>query len=103
MVEELPAHHLARVARRDAPQQRLGLQAPEPAGPVQIKLTEVKGDMKGEMERPWVRYEFVDPQLESLSAGQKMLVRMGPVNERRLKAKLTEFRRQVATGALAKK
>jgi len=77
------------------------LQAPVPAGPVQVKLTEVKGEMQS--ERPWVRYEFVDPGLESLSAGQKMLVRMGPVNERRMKAKLSEFRRQVATGAVAKK
>jgi len=77
------------------------LQAPEPDGPVQVKLTEVKGEMAG--ERPWVSYEFVDPKLESLSAGQKMLVRMGPVNERRMKAKLKELRTQVATGAVAKK
>ena len=77
------------------------LQTPVPAGPVQVKLTEVKGEMQS--ERPWVRYEFVDPELESLSAGQKILVRMGPVNERRMKAKLAEFRRQVATGAVAKK
>ena len=77
------------------------LQTPVPAGPVQVKLTEVKGEMQS--ERPWVRYEFVDPELESLSAGQKILVRMGPVNERRVKAKLAEFRRQVATGAVAKK
>ena len=53
--------------------------------------------------RPWVSYEFVDPKLESLSAGQKMLVRMGPVNERRMKAKLKELRALVATGAVAKK
>jgi hypothetical protein len=30
-------------------------------------------------------------------------VRMGPVNERRMKAKLKELRAQVATGAMAKK
>jgi len=77
------------------------LQAPEPAGPIQVRLTEVKGEMV--LERPWVRYEFADPALESLSAGQKMLVRMGPVNERRLKARMTELRRQIATGAVAKK
>jgi hypothetical protein len=77
------------------------LQAPVPEGPVQVKLTEVKGEMAG--ERPWISYEFVDPQLESLSAGQKMLVRMGPVNERRMKAKLKELRTLVATGAVAKK
>jgi hypothetical protein len=70
------------------------LQAPEPSGPLQVKLTEVKGDVPS--ERPWVRYEFVEPQLQSLSAGQKMLVRVGPLNERRLKAKLAELRQQVA-------
>jgi flagellar basal body-associated protein FliL len=77
------------------------LQTPEPSGPVQVKLTEVKGEMRS--ERPWVRYEFVDPQLESLSAGQKMLVRVGLVNERRLKAKLTAVRSQIVSGAVAKK
>jgi len=77
------------------------LQAPEPEGPVQVKLTAVKGEMAS--ERPWISYEFVDPRLEALSAGQKMMVRMGPVNERRLKTKLKELRAQVATGAVAKK
>ncbi|VTU17469.1 hypothetical protein SRS16CHR_02036 [Variovorax sp. SRS16] len=77
------------------------LQAPEPSGPVRVTLTEVKGDQAP--DRPWVRYEFADPQLQALSAGQKMMVRMGPVNERRMKTKLTELRRQIATGAMAKK
>ncbi|MGO4390826.1 DUF3014 domain-containing protein [Variovorax sp. M-6] len=77
------------------------LQAPEPAGPVQVKLTEVKGEMAS--QHPWISYEFVDPKLEALSAGQKMLVRMGPVNERRLKSRLKELRVQLATGAVAKK
>jgi hypothetical protein len=76
------------------------LKTPEPAGPVRVKLTEVKGEA---MENPWTRYEFADPELESLSAGQKILIRMGPVNERRIKAKLTELRHQLATGAVAKK
>jgi hypothetical protein len=48
-------------------------------------------------ERPWVLYQFDDPALESLTAGQKMLLRMGPENERRLKAKLVEIRRLLAT------
>ena len=77
------------------------LQAPEPASPPQVKLVEIKGDVPS--ERPWVHYEFVDPKLESLSAGQKAMVRVGLVNERRLKAKLKEFRAQIAGGALAKK
>ncbi|RYF33680.1 MAG: DUF3014 domain-containing protein [Comamonadaceae bacterium] len=77
------------------------LQAPEPQTPPRVTLTEVKGDVA--VSRPWVRYEFADPQLEALSSGQKLLVRMGLDNERRLKARLIELRRQVATGSMAKK
>ncbi|MGP1629238.1 MAG: DUF3014 domain-containing protein [Giesbergeria sp.] len=76
------------------------LQAPEPAGPVRVQLTEVKGEMSS--ARPWVRYEFVDPQLQSLSSGQKIMVRVGLVNERRLKARLKALRALVATGEVAK-
>ncbi|MET3493448.1 DUF3014 domain-containing protein [Variovorax boronicumulans] len=77
------------------------LQAPEPSGPVQVRLVEVKGDVPS--QRPWVRYEYVDPKLEALSSGQKIMVRMGPENERKLKASLRGFRQQIATGELAKK
>ena len=76
------------------------LQAPEPAGPLVVKLTEVKGDVPS--TRPWVRYEFADPQLQSLSSGQKIMVRVGSENERRLKARLKALRALVATGAVAK-
>jgi hypothetical protein len=75
------------------------LQAPEPAPPVAVTLVEVKGEFA--TTRPWTRYEFVDPALESLSSGQKMMVRVGLANERRLKAKLAAFRAQVATGDAA--
>lgn len=77
------------------------LQAPEPDGPVAVTLVEVKGEYAA--ARPWTRYEFVDPELESLSSGQKLLVRMGVANERRLKAQLTAFRTRIATGAVAAK
>jgi hypothetical protein len=43
--------------------------------------------------QPKVLYEFADPALESRSAGQKILMRMGPVNESRVKAKLRDVRR----------
>jgi len=76
------------------------LQAPEPASPVTVKLTEVKGDVPS--TRPWVRYEFADPQLQSLSSGQKIMVRVGLENERRLKVRLKALRALVATGAAAK-
>jgi hypothetical protein len=63
-----------------------------PAAP-EVVLTEIKGPVAP--ARPWVRYEFADPKLESLTAGQKMLLRTGPVNQRRLKAKLAEFRKEL--------
>jgi hypothetical protein len=47
-----------------------------------------------------VRYEYADPALESLSSGQKILLRIGAVNARRLKAKLTEFRAELVKRAI---
>ncbi|MDI1237592.1 MAG: DUF3014 domain-containing protein [Polaromonas sp.] len=69
------------------------LATPEPAGPVPVRLTEVKGPIAP--VRPWVRYEFADPALESLSSGQKIMLRVGPAHERRLKAKLAAFRQEL--------
>jgi len=51
--------------------------------------------------RPWRLYEFDDPALERLSAGQKALLRIGPDGEHRIKARLTEFRRLITKGAAA--
>ncbi|MCW5649865.1 MAG: DUF3014 domain-containing protein [Ramlibacter sp.] len=73
---------------------RLLLATPEAAQPQKLVLTEVKGPI--ESLRPWVRYQFADPALESLAAGQKILLRVGPVNERRLKARLAAFRTELA-------
>lgn len=61
--------------------------------PLQVRLVEVKGPIPS--LRPWVRYEFVDSSLESLTAGQKILLRVGPVNQRRLKARLAEVRQAI--------
>jgi hypothetical protein len=61
------------------------LATPDPSGP--IALTQ-----------PKVLYEFADPALQDLSAGQKMLVRMGPDNEARVKAKLRELKRALTRG-----
>ena len=73
------------------------LQTPDAAYPIKVELTEVKGPIRS--ERPWVRYQFVAPEYQSLSAGQKMLMRSGAVNERRLKAKLSEIRQQLVKRA----
>ena len=44
-------------------------------------------------------YQFADPKLEDLSAGQKLMLRMGPANAAIIKAKLHELRAQVADRA----
>jgi hypothetical protein len=76
------------------------LATPEPAQPLQVQLTEVKGPIPS--TRPWVRHEFADPKLESLSAGQKILVRVGLQHERRLKQKLRELRALLTVPAPAR-
>ncbi|HXS20379.1 MAG TPA: DUF3014 domain-containing protein [Steroidobacteraceae bacterium] len=42
--------------------------------------------------RPKVFYQFADPKLEALPAGQKVLIRMGPQNASVIKQKLQQFR-----------
>ena len=69
------------------------LATPDVEYPVALHLTQVKGPYAP--ERPWVRYEFADPELESLTAGQKILLRMGSVNQRRLKGKLDAIRAEL--------
>ena len=58
------------------------LAAPEPQGPI-------------ELVQPKVFYQFADTRLEDLSAGQKLMIRMGPANERALKAKLRDLRAEL--------
>lgn len=72
------------------------LATPEVNWPVKVRLPVINGPFQP--ERPWVMYEFADPGLQSLSAGQRVLLRMGPVNQRRLKTKLAEIRQLVAAG-----
>ena len=73
------------------------LATPQVEEPIRLRLVEVKGPIPS--DRPWVRYEYADPALESLTAGQKILLRTGPANARRLKAKLAEVRSHLAKGA----
>lgn len=63
------------------------LAAPEPPPPVYVT-------------QPRIVYEFADPALEELSAGQKAMVRVGLDNERRLKAKLRAIRSALAAEPL---
>lgn len=61
---------------------------------------EIKGPIR--VAQPKVLYEFADPELESRSAGQKLLMRVGVDNAVRIKAKLREIRREVARSEVAK-
>ncbi len=58
------------------------LAAPEPEGTVALI-------------QPKIAYRFADPELESLSAGQKIMVRIGHDNEMRVKAKLRAIRQSL--------
>jgi Protein of unknown function (DUF3014) len=60
------------------------LAAPDVRGPVALM-------------RPNVMYQYSDPKIESLSAGQRLMVRLGPDNEAAVKAKLQELRAAVAS------
>jgi hypothetical protein len=64
---------------------------------IPLTLVQVKGEVPS--ERPWLRYEFADPKLESASAGQKMMLRVGAVNQRRLKAQLRALRAELVRQA----
>jgi hypothetical protein len=72
------------------------LATPVPAGPVGVRLVEVRSP--GGTARPWTHYEFTDPAHAALPAGQKLMLRLGSDNALRLKAKLAEFRRALAAG-----
>ena len=58
-----------------------------------LAAPDVNGPVK--LIRPKVMYEFADPELEALSAGQKVLIRMGPANAGAIKAKLRELRHEL--------
>ena len=71
------------------------LATPEPDGPIPVVL--VPHDTSIDSERPWILYQFADSRLESASAGQKILLRVGPENASRLKQKLAELRARLAS------
>lgn len=60
------------------------LATPERSGPLRLV-------------RPHVLFEYADPDLEALSVGQKMLLRVGVGNARLLKAKLRDVRVAIAS------
>ena len=60
-----------------------------------LATPEIRAPIK--LVRPKVFYQFADPELEGLSAGQKILIRSGPDNAVRVKARLRELRQALAT------
>jgi len=62
------------------------LAAPELDGPIGVL-------------QPRVVYQFLDPNLETRSAGQKIMIRMGKDNALVVKAKLRELRRELLAAA----
>ena len=73
------------------------LATPEVPGPIKVKLVEVKPARPG-----GGLYQFEDPALEARTSGQKIMLRIGPENARKLKAKLTEIRQQIAKSGAAR-
>ncbi len=73
------------------------LATPDAPELIPLTLVQVKGEVPS--ERPWVRYEFADAKLESASAGQKIMLRVGAVNQRRLKAQLRALRAELVRQA----
>lgn len=60
------------------------LEAPEPKPPIAVVA-------------PRAMFHYVDPDLEALECGQKILVRVGSANESAIKAKLREIRAAITT------
>ena len=60
-----------------------------------LETPEVEGPI--ELQQPAVVYEFADPRLEQLRPAQKLLLRMGPDNADRVRARLREIRALLET------
>lgn len=72
--------------------QALDVMIATPSMPGQLRVTQ-----------PKVFYQYADENLEALPSGQKILLRIGPENAARVRAKLVEIRKLVAKdGAAAK-
>jgi len=101
MFEALDAQELANLYRHYAPLlQEAYVDLGYPDGDFDARLIEVidsllaTPDLKEppRLVKPEAFYLFADPALEGLPAGQKILLRMGPLNAQRVKAKLQEIR-----------
>ncbi len=104
MIESADVDAVAELYRRFYPlfqesYERLGY----PDGYFNDRVVEVIGhlleapqpDESVRLVRPHVLYEFADPELESRSSGQKLLVRMGPDNAAIVMGVLAEIRERI--------
>lgn len=75
------------------------LATPDPTAPLALKLVQVHSQAQPGVpqapQQPWLRYEFVDSELQNASAGQKILLRMGIGHTQRIKAQLRALRAQI--------
>ena len=109
VMEQVDTHKLVQTYVHFSPRfQKASQDRGYPSGSVHDRLVEVIDHLIATpdvpapvaLTQPKVLYEFADPALEKLSAGQKMMIRMGPVNESRAKAKLRDIRHALTGQAL---
>ena len=105
LVESLDADETAALYRRLYPQlQKAYEDLGRPDGYFNDRVVEVIDHLLAApparatiaLAQPSVYYVFADPALEAESAGRKLLLRMGPGNAARVKAKLKEIRDRIA-------
>jgi hypothetical protein len=101
MFEALDTQELISLYRDFAPlSQQAYVELGYPDGDFNARLIEVIDSLLSTPEisepprliKPEAFYLFTNPDLEALPAGQKALLRMGPMNAQRVKAKLREIR-----------
>lgn len=100
MLEALDTQELVSLYRDYAPLiQQAYVELGYPDGDFNARLIEVIDHLLAtpdiseppRLVKPEAFYLFTDPDLEALTAGQKAFLRMGPMNARRVKAKLQEI------------
>ncbi|MBI5718546.1 MAG: DUF3014 domain-containing protein [Burkholderiales bacterium] len=67
------------------------LATPEAREPVPVRLPAIQGPIQP--QRPWLLYEFAEPERQAMAAGPQLMMRMGPENQRRLKVRLILLRK----------
>lgn len=71
------------------------LRTPQPTEPLAVRWVQVQGQVAP--QQPWLRYEYADADLQALSAGQKILLRLGTAHRQRIQSYLQALRSQIAT------